>query len=167
MAASELQQLRDIHLPEPPGPWPPAPGWWLLAALLLAALGRLAWRLYARHRRGRPLRYARTLYADIHRRYQAGAIDAREYLDETNELLKRVLIHGLGERQARRATGTRWLQLLDQHLEVPAFSRGPGQALGNGRFQPVASADPEQVHPVVERLLSRLAAPGNARAGPR
>ncbi len=30
--------LRDIHLPGSIGWWPPAPGWWLLAGLLLAAL---------------------------------------------------------------------------------------------------------------------------------
>ncbi len=136
--------------------WPPAPGWWLLAALLLAAALWLGRRLYLRYRRGRPLRYARRLYEDIHQRYQRGELSAREYLDETSELLKRLLIHGLGERQARRASGTRWLQLLDRHLEVPAFSRGPGQALGDARFRPDPEMDPEAVHAVVERLLARI-----------
>ncbi|MDD9890866.1 MAG: DUF4381 domain-containing protein, partial [Gammaproteobacteria bacterium] len=30
-----LAQLADIHLPGEISYWPPAPGWWVLAALLL------------------------------------------------------------------------------------------------------------------------------------
>ena len=39
-------QLHDIHLPDPAGWWPPAPGWWILALLLLALLiwfSRVSW----------------------------------------------------------------------------------------------------------------------------
>ena len=36
--AGSLQNLNDIVLPAPVGWWPPAPGWWLLSALLLSAL---------------------------------------------------------------------------------------------------------------------------------
>ena len=36
--------LRDIHLPAPVGWWPPAPGWWLLAGLMLAVIIWLFWR---------------------------------------------------------------------------------------------------------------------------
>ena len=30
--------LRDIHLPQVPAWWPPRPGWWLVALVLLAAV---------------------------------------------------------------------------------------------------------------------------------
>ena len=44
--------LRDIHLPAPIGWWPPALGWWLLAALVLAGLVLYAIHYYrARHKR--------------------------------------------------------------------------------------------------------------------
>ncbi len=53
-----LKQLRDLHLPEPPGLWPLAPGWWVLGLLLAAAAIALAIRIYRTRRRGRPLRLA-------------------------------------------------------------------------------------------------------------
>lgn len=39
-----LANMRDIHLPDPVGWWPPAPGWWLLLLLALATLAfSLVW----------------------------------------------------------------------------------------------------------------------------
>lgn len=157
-AADPLQQLRDIHVPQPPGWWPPAPGWWLLAMLLAAGVLWLVWRARSAERRRRPIRRARRLYGEIYDAYRGGQITAREYLDRSNEVLKRVLIHGLGEREARRATGEAWLELLDKHLQEPAFTRGPGRLLGNRRFRPDLTTEADAVHPVLEKLLSRLSA---------
>lgn len=57
-SAQLLSQLRDIHgAPEAPF-WPPAPGWWVLAVLVLLALAwtlRRLWRVWARRRRRRAL----------------------------------------------------------------------------------------------------------------
>ncbi|MFU8816633.1 MAG: DUF4381 domain-containing protein [Pseudomonadales bacterium] len=156
MAVDVLQQLRDIHLPEPPGLWPPAPGWWLLALLLLAALIWLGARMLAAARVRRPIRRARSLYDDIYRRHQGGEISTRAYLDESNELIKRLLIHGLGDDQARRANGEAWLALLDRHADEPAFTSGPGSALGDARFRPDVTADTAAVHQAISRLLARI-----------
>ena len=53
-----LQQLHDIHPAAEPSWWPPAPGWWLLAALLLALLAYGVHRWRVRQRRLAPLRAA-------------------------------------------------------------------------------------------------------------
>jgi len=156
MAAELLQQLRDIHLPEPPALWPPAPGWWFLALLLIAALAWLALRAVAAARRRRPIRRARQLYADLYRRHQQGELSAREYLNGSNELLKRLFIHGLDEPAARRANGRAWLELLDRYIDGAPFTEGPGAALGDARFQPVVDADPQAVHETISRLLARV-----------
>lgn len=169
MAAAGLEQLRDIHLPAQPALWPPAPGWWLLALLGLAALAWLAWRLRARRRRLLPVRHAGRLYAKLHARWRAGALSRHEYLDACNELLKRVLIHGLGRDQARRASGQRWLELLDRELggAAGAFAHGPGQVLGDARFRPgdEVEMDPDAFHELMLRFLDTLAANQRRAAG--
>ncbi|WP_438951588.1 DUF4381 domain-containing protein [Porticoccus sp.] len=53
-----LSQLRDIHLPDPVDWWPPAPGWWLLAILVLSAVVYGIWRLKKQHLHNRYRREA-------------------------------------------------------------------------------------------------------------
>ena len=48
-AVDPLAALRGLHLPEPVGLWPLAPGWWMVfVAFSLLLFGAIAWR---RHRR--------------------------------------------------------------------------------------------------------------------
>ena len=53
-----LSQLKDIHLPEPIGFWPPAPGWWLLFFLLCLAIYFGGKALYAAWRKRRACSFA-------------------------------------------------------------------------------------------------------------
>jgi hypothetical protein len=159
MSADLLQQLRDIHVPDAPGWWPPAPGWWLLAILLLAAVVWGVLEALTAARRRRPIRRAQRLYQEIYRRRQSGQLTAREYLNESNELIKRLLIHGLGEDAARRANGADWLAMLDRHAQEPDFTAGPGAALGDLRFRPEIDTDTQAVHDVISRLLARIRPP--------
>ena len=148
-----LQQLRDIHLPPEPLWWPPAPGWWLLALLAIAGLGYAIHLLRAAMRRRRPIKQARALYQQLHGNFQKGVIDAPTYLHESNELLKRLFIHGLHEDAARPANDESWLALLDAQTGSQDFTQGPGRQLGNQRFQPDPVVEPELLHPLLERLF--------------
>ncbi len=149
-----LQQLRDLHLPLEPAWWPPAPGWWLLAALLLTGLMLLGRALLARYRAGEPFRQARRLYGELYAAYAAGTVSAERFLHESNELLKRLLIFAVGSTEARAANDERWLRLLDELSGSRAFTEGPGQQLGNQRFQPVPAADIDALHPVLTKLFA-------------
>lgn len=151
-----LQQLRDIHLPAEPVWWPPAPGWWLIAVLLMVGLYYAVRLLRQAIERRRPIRRARALYQELHASYQQGLIDAPTYLHEANELLKRLVIHGLHDDRARRANDAAWLALLDERSRSASFTEGPGRYLGNQRFSKTPIADPELLHPLLTRFLREV-----------
>ncbi|MCY4212527.1 MAG: DUF4381 domain-containing protein [Gammaproteobacteria bacterium] len=150
-----LDQLRDIHLPQVPQWWPPAPGWWILAAL---ALGLLTWgaiRLRRRWQRFRPVRAARQLHQRLTRELLDGSITPTVWLHRTNETLKRLAVHGLGHCETIPAWGDDWLRYLDGRCGERAFSEGVGRCLGEARFQPDKEVDTQALNGLVGRLLTR------------
>jgi hypothetical protein len=156
MTETLLQQLKDIHLPAAPALWPPAPGWWLLGAGALACCGlALRW-AYRSYQRRRPIIRARSVYKAIHQNLVSGEISAETYLHQSNELLKRLLIHGLGMRAARPASGDAWLQILDERYGQNAFSDGPGQILGNERFHHSPTFHAEPLHALLCKFLREV-----------
>lgn len=151
-----LQQLRDLHLPTDPSWWPPAPGWWLLAALLVAGVVVAIRKLQQAQRRRRPFRQARDLYAAVYADFQAGNINSSDYLNRSNELLKRLVIFGIGENRARQANDTEWLALLDSLTGSQAFTSGAGAPLGNQRFSSSPEADIEALHRLLDTFFASV-----------
>ena len=135
--------LRDIHLPPPVSWWPPAPGWWLLAALALAALAFALWRR-RRGRRGRVKVLARTALDHLEADYRAGG-DAARLARGLSELLRRVSLSVYPRRTAAGLTGEDWLRFLDQPLGAPRFSAGPGRGLLTAPYAPAARVEAARV----------------------
>ena len=153
-----LQQLRDIHLPLDPSWWPPAPGWWLLGLLLVAALVHLIRLLVASIKRQRPLKDARRLYATLYVNFRKGLLEPEEFLHQANEMLKRTVIHGLGDDSARKANDLIWLKILDARHGSVEFSEGPGRVLGNQRFRENPQADIDALDRLIEGFLKQVRA---------
>ena len=101
--------LRDIHLPAEPSWWPPAPGWWLLAACVLLALAALAW-AWRRHHRAR--RYQRRILDELERlvRVHREDGDRAAMLGGLHQLLRRVARPH--DAAAVRLRGEAWREVL-------------------------------------------------------
>lgn len=120
--------LRDLHLPDPIGWWPLAPGWWMLIALVLVGLGWLLVRAWRIRRFNAPRRYA----------IQALATLEAEYLSHRNpvvlgqqlsELLRRGMLAYAPRHEVAGLTGERWLAWLDRGMPVPYFHTQGGRSL--------------------------------------
>ncbi len=156
MEADPLQQLRDVHMPMEPSWFPPAPGWWLLAILILLAVAWGALHLLRWWQRRRPVRQARALHAELCEALNSGRIDPQTYLHQCNALLKRLLVVALGHQEYARQAGDDWLLSLDVLSDSTEFSNGPGRVLGDERFREDPQFDPQRFTAVMQQTLARI-----------
>ncbi len=132
MSPAELP-LRDIHVPETVHWWPPAPGWWALAAAVLIAAAALAWLAWRRRTRVR-----RAALAELRRieKDYADHGDVARLAKELSLLLRRAAITVAPRSEVAALTGDDWLAWLDRGLEGRPFSAGPGHCLADAPYRP-------------------------------
>ena len=140
-AASASLELRDIHAAPLPSFWPPAPGWWLLAVLLLAALVVLGiWllRRYRRHRLQQQILGEIGQLGDCYSTDYYSSEKASEFVTGLSTLLRRVALQRYPREQVASLTGAAWLQFLDETGGKGEFEHGIGQLLERGAYAPQA-----------------------------
>jgi Domain of unknown function (DUF4381) len=129
----QLLRLRDIHLPAPPAFWPPAPGWWLLAALLIALL---AWATVVALRRYRIRRQRRRVLSALARlEHKLVSESTPDALAQLSALLRRLALMRFPRRDVAALTGKAWLHFLDESGGNGRFAEGPGQVLADGPYR--------------------------------
>ncbi len=123
--------LKDIHLPDSIGWWPPAIGWWLLAISVPIVLVFLYW-LYKHLTRKTAFKTAKKTLAMI-KHY--GAEENDKKLRELSILIRRVAISTSPRAHAASLTGREWLAFLDQSVTGSPFSQGCGQLLAEAAYR--------------------------------
>nr|MBF0681842.1 DUF4381 domain-containing protein [Pseudomonas sp.] len=125
-----LDQMAPLIAPAPVIWWPPAPGWWFLAAGLLA--GVLLWRLkpWVRWRKDSvptesPLepqrQVALTELAQLTKPY--GGQPANQWLQQLNALLKRLCRIRYPDAHSHTLSGRAWLAFLDNRCPAAGLTR--------------------------------------------
>lgn len=140
MEQDPLSQLKDIHLPQTGGFWPPAPGWWVLLAIALA-LTVLAFVLIRRkYRRNLWLRTARK---ELQRLERAATADDR-WFAALNQLLKQSARIRYPERLPESLSGEPWIHFLLETSPTDRIAYRPiVEAMVNSAWQPVPACKPE------------------------
>lgn len=150
MEKDPLSALHDIHLPEPGGFWPPAPGWWLvaLAALILAAVGVLL--LMRKRRRNRWLRQALRELTNAEQSQQP----AWQQLQQLNHLLKRAARARYPAQHPESLSGERWVSFLVDTCPGPGTQHEQTfRELVESSWRPDSSLAPERAREAVSIWL--------------
>jgi hypothetical protein len=156
MQSDPLQQLKGLHLPTEPSWWPPAIGWWVLAIIVVVLLAWMTTEIVKKFKARRPIREGVSLFRKLCDQLEEEQITEKEFLHDTNELLKRILIPGLGQAQYSRLSGQDWLSALDKISGTDHFTNGKGSILGDERFTKDPSINSENLITEIKHLLRQI-----------
>ena len=144
-----LTELRDIHLPPAPEAWPPAPGWWLLAALAALALVLLIRPLRRRMQRRRLRQRLEVELRRLEREARDGGASG-DFHAGLSTLLRRVALLTHPREQVAALSGEAWLAFLDATGGDGGFREGPGRALVQAPYAPLRATTPGEPAAVLE-----------------
>ena len=134
-----LSQLRDIHAAPVVPWWPPAPGWWVLALMLLVLLFWLGRRLLARirvhQRRKQMLGWVDHLNANIDPQR-----DPQGYLSTLNRIFKLVALRAFPEQHCAALAGQDWADFLIANMK-DSRSVESLNVLASGPYNPAPQFD--------------------------
>ena len=111
-----LAALHPLREPALVGWWPPAPGWWLLALIMLIGTMWCGFLIWRQRRRNAYRRIARRQLAAIQEQFQRDG-DTNHCVAAVNALLKSVAVTAYPRRQVASISGKEWLALINEPLD--------------------------------------------------
>ncbi len=156
--------LRDLHLPEPVGWWPLAPGWWFLIGVLAVLLAYAVYRSYQRYRHNAPRRFALRQLA----RFESEYLEHRNPVTlgkQLSELLRRGMLAYADRDEVAGLTGDAWLAWLDRGMPLPYFHTEGGKSLLQLPYRdPAGDFSDVDIDALISAVRMRLSAPLGGRA---
>lgn len=154
--------LRDIHIPASIDWWPPAPGWWILAGLILAMVILTTW-WYRRWRARYVQRAAKQALAEIRQAY-AQHHDGQVLVQQLSTLLRRACLSTYARDEVAGLTGEAWLAFLDQGLAKQKklkhrFSDDVGRVLTSAPYQRAGKINGEVLLTLCDYWIGALPTP--------
>ena len=104
-----LDQLRDIHLPEPVSAWPPAYGWWLLTLGIIGLIGAMIYVSIRHYRYYHAKREALKLLEQLDQH-------SHDWHSQLNAIIKRTCLSYFPHDNIAQLYGEQWLQYLASKL---------------------------------------------------
>ncbi|RUR18386.1 DUF4381 domain-containing protein [Legionella sp. km535] len=152
-----LAQLKDIHLPDPIGWWPLAPGWYVLMSMMFLLIIGIAYWSYKRHINGLAKRKALGL---LH-------IYKENYLKDRNvqiasarisELLRRVALVYFPRAEVASIHGDDWIDFLNKSSKNIDFKQVKAMLL-ESPFKTAESVNLDPLFTCAEQWIKQRGAP--------
>jgi Domain of unknown function (DUF4381) len=149
-----LENLQDVVLPVAVSWWPPAPGWYLLATVVLGLLGWLATRAWRTYRRDA---YRRTALAELRRlRARLGQQPQRSSLaGDLGALLRRTALARAPRETVAGLSGSAWQEFLNHALPASQHTCWDWLELAYRPEVDVSEADAENWIRATDRWIRR------------
>lgn len=149
-----LQELRDVHLPDPVSLWPPAPGWWIVGGLVVLGIMAALWfRTYRRRTRARRLAMAEL--ASVKQQYLTHHND-QWAVQRLSEIIRRYALAAFPRTEVAGLAGTSWLRFLDQTGRTTQFTEGVGRLLHSEPYRPQTTVPAGDLMPLVEQWIRHV-----------
>jgi hypothetical protein len=116
-----LEQLKDIHLPNPIGWWPIAWGWYLLGLLIITLLATLSYCIWKYYKRTGAKREALTLLKQYFQTYKAER-NCQSSSAQVSELMRRVALAYFPREEVASLQGEAWIAFLNNHSKTVNFA---------------------------------------------
>ena len=111
---SALAQLKDIHLPNSIGWWPPAPGWWFIMLVVALFMAWISWRSWLWWWAMKPKRQALKILDQLETQSK-GNVPAGDICAQVSQLLRRVALTYYPTNQVAGLKNDDWIIFLNSH----------------------------------------------------
>lgn len=164
-SANPLSQLADIHLPEPVGFWPPAPGWWILFFLLCALLYWAARRYYANWKLQRARSFAMRELDKCLETFRAASRNIApdgvaslklNLVSDINAVLRRVAMKNFGNENFASLGGAAWIAFLRNHGDTSLLDDSLAFTLSEGRFAKQWDVDEQRLYQMAQQWIGSV-----------
>lgn len=152
-----LEELRDIHLPQPIGWWPLAPGWYFLAALIILLIILAIFFLRRYYLNSCAKREALALLKTYHNVYE---LDQNSQLSsaQVSELLKRVALSYFSRAEVASLQGDAWILFLNKTAKKLNFEEIRAELL-EMPYQPRKDCDLTLLFNMAKQWISQRRGP--------
>lgn len=150
-----LAALKDIHLPEVIGWWPPAMGWWLLLLLVLVVFLLVLMSIRKRRQRLAPYRAAIKEFDRISMDYSRQR-DASELSQQLSILLRRIAISVMPRKEVAGLTGELWLEYLDRLSGQTILRSDTGRQLLQAPYRAGMAVDGDALLAICKQWISAV-----------